>query len=288
MDGNFKVTVEQVQHTSAVPVEANSRLVSKVFSVTKDKDGDFNKLVTITLPFDVSTIDPSKVELAVFWFNENTNKWIQLDNIKIDWIGGKASGDVNHFTKFAVLAMVKSDGTATKPVDNLIDISGHWAEQSIQRLIALGAINGYSNNSFQPDNRITRAEFVSILVKAFKLKQDGGQTFTDTKHHWASDAIGKAVSAGIVTGYSTEHFGPDDPITREQMALMVMRAAGIKPMDTAVVPFVDSAQISSWSQSAVAAVQEKGIISGYVDGSFKPQNLATRAEAATVIVKILK
>ncbi|MCR8634275.1 S-layer homology domain-containing protein [Paenibacillus radicis (ex Xue et al. 2023)] len=68
---------------------------------------------------------------------------------------------------------------------------------------------------------------------------------------------------------------------------MVMRAAGIQK-GTGAVSFVDSAQISSWAQAAVAAVQEKEIIAGYYDGSFKPQNLVTRAEAVTVIVKSLK
>ncbi|WP_171655962.1 S-layer homology domain-containing protein [Paenibacillus foliorum] len=287
MDGNFKVTVEPLKDTSATPVEAGTKLVSEVFSITKDKDGNFNKLVTITLPFDKSTIDPSKVELAVYWFNENTKKWIKLDNIKVDLTNGKVSGDTMHFTKFAVLATAKADEAAVKSVVNLTDISGHWAEQSIQRLVSLGAINGYSDNSFKPNSRITRAEFVAILVKAFKLEKSEGQSFADTKTHWASDAIAKAVSAGIVTGYSVDRFGPDDSITREQMALMVTRAAGIKP-GTGAVSFTDSGQISGWAQSAVAAVQEKGVIAGYSDGSFKPQNLATRAEAVTVIVKSLK
>ncbi|MFD0677255.1 MULTISPECIES: S-layer homology domain-containing protein [unclassified Paenibacillus] len=287
MNGSFKVTVEQVKDTTVMPVDANTKLVSEVFSITKDKDGDFNKLVTITLPFDKSTIDPGKVELAVFWLNENTNKWIKLDNIKVDLASVKVSGDVLHFTKFAVMATAKPGEASAKPGVSLTDLSDHWAEQSIQRLVSLGAISGYPDNSFQPNNRITRAEFVAILVKAFKLESSGGQPFADTKSHWASDAIAKAVTAGIVTGYSADRFGPDDPITREQMALMVMHAAGIQ-QGTGAVSFVDSSQISSWAQAAVAAVQEKEIIAGYNDGSFKPQNLATRAEAATVIVKSLK
>jgi len=167
------------------------------------------------------------------------------------------------------------------------DIAGHWAEGKIKELIALGAISGYPDGTFKPNNSITRAEFTSILVKAFQLDKQDGHVFTDTKSHWAEEVISTAASYGIVSGYSDEVFGPNDNITREQMAVMVMRAAGLEPV-AEKLSFADSESIAGWAREAIAAAVKNGIISGYPDNSFRPQGKATRAEAATVIAKALR
>jgi hypothetical protein len=152
--------------------------------------------------------------------------------------------------------------------------------------VALGAIGGYPDGTFKPDNNITRAEFVTILVKAFALEAKTGHVFADTSQHWAKDSISTAASYGIVNGYNENTFGPDDTITREQMAVMIMKAAQLTPA-TAELTFVDSQSISSWAQQAMATVVQNGIISGYPDNSVRPQGKATRAEAVTVIVRAL-
>ena len=88
--------------------------------------------------------------------------------------GNTITVEVDHFTKFAVLVQTKAQpGTLT-------DISGHWAENNIRELVALGAIGGYPDGTFKPDNNITRAEFVTILVKAFALRAKTGHVFADT------------------------------------------------------------------------------------------------------------
>ena len=109
--------------------------------------------------------------------------------------------------------------------------------------------------------------------------------FSDTSGHWARDSIKTAAAHGIVSGYSENSFGPNDPITREQMAVMISRAANLS--DGEGKTFADSNQIADWAQAAVAAVSGKNIISGYPDNTFRPQAYATRAEAVTVIVKAL-
>lgn len=285
---DVKVTVKVVSNTSSLPMPSVMKLISQVFEITKDQVGKFDKPVTITLNFDKSKVDLEKYDLAIFWLNEETKQWIKLDNIKVDLAAGKVSGDVDHFTKFAVLAVEKQAPVVPLPAKvELTDIKGHWAEANILKLVETGAISGYPDKTFRPNNNITRAEFATVLVKAFKLEQKTGKVFADTANHWAKDYIATAAAYGIVSGYDVNKFGPNDLITREQMAAMVVKAAGL---DTALTSktFTDSASISAWAVDAVNTAVNKEIIKGYPDNSFKPQGKATRAEAVTVIVNALK
>ena len=170
----------------------------------------------------------------------------------------------------------------------LKDISGHWAEDIIVELVNSGAVSGYPNATFQPDKKITRAEFTTILVKALKLEGKTGKDFADITNHWAKDVIITAASHGIVNGYDADNFGPDNNITREQMAVMIVKAAQLNKNDGESKQFIDNDKISSWAAEAVAIASQHQIITGYPDNSFKPQGEATRAEAATVIIKALK
>lgn len=171
-------------------------------------------------------------------------------------------------------------------IEMLKDIAGHWAENNIQELVALGAISGYPDGTFKPDNNITRAEFATVLVKAFQLEPQSGKIFKDTAGHWAQETISTAASYGIVSGYSADTFGPDDLITREQMAVMVVKAAKLTPA-AVELSFTDSAGISEWAREAMTTAVANGIINGYPDNTVRPQGSATRAEAVTVIVNAL-
>jgi len=167
------------------------------------------------------------------------------------------------------------------------DISGHWAAESINQLFRTKSLSGYPDGTFRPDNTISRAEFATILVKEFNLNSVKGKVFEDTSSHWASDYITAAAEHGIVKGYNDTLFGPDDPITREQMVVMLVKAAHIDTFNSADLAniFTDSSQISDWAKDAVFAANKSGILSGYPNGNFRPQGQASRAEAANVIVK---
>lgn len=172
------------------------------------------------------------------------------------------------------------------PTGSLKDITNHWAGERINNLVAQGAIKGYPDGTFQPDATITRAEFTTVVVKAFNLTNSNGKVFTDTSGHWAKDYIATATAAGIVGGYNDNVFGPNDPVTREQMAAMVVKAANLT-VAAAENQFADSSGIAGWAQKAVATAVNNQIIRGYPDNTFKPGGKATRAEAVTVIVNAL-
>jgi hypothetical protein len=278
---NFIVKVAKVSDVSGLTLPEGGQLVSEVLEITKDVKGDFTKPVTITMKFDKSKVD-SEAEVALYYYDTATKTWIKLDNIKVDWEKGTVSGEINHFTKFAVIAV-----TPEKAPPVLTDIAGHWAEADIKTLVEKGAIAGYPDKTFRPNNNITRAEFATVLVKAFELEAKEGKVFTDTATHWAKEDIATANAYDIIKGYSDEKFGPNDQITREQAAVMIAKAADLTASEQAPV-FSDSAKISDWARAAVAAAAEAEIIKGYPDGSFRPQGQATRAEAVTIIVRAMK
>jgi len=169
----------------------------------------------------------------------------------------------------------------------LRDIVGHWAEGIIRAMVTRGVARGYPDGSFKPDNKISRAEFAVFLVRAFQLESESGKVFSDTAKHWAKDAIATAAAHKIVEGYDAGTFGPDDLITREQMALMIVRAAELKPVSSELF-FTDSNHISEWARGALASATENGIMTGYPDNTVRPRSRATRAEALTVIFKAIK
>ena len=177
-----------------------------------------------------------------------------------------------------------------KPVENYYsDIASNWAAEDIDLLADLGVVTGKPDGTFRPDSEITRAEIVAILVRLYDLNSDDMVLFDDTKDHWASGYISIAASLGYVNGFDAKHFGPDDQLTREQMAVMTARIAELQE-DTSggnPVPFTDKDRISSWALSAVTSVFQNGVISGYPDGTFRPSAKITRAEACHMIVNLI-
>ena len=278
LTGTSAVEVKVAKVTAPPSVPTGFRFVGNVyeFRVGGKTSYTFSKKVTVTLTFDPGRLGQGEIP-AVYYYDQAGKKWVKLaGEVK----GSTVTVQADHFTMFAVLAEVK-------PADqSLRDIAGHWAEDNIKRLIVQGAIGGYPDGTFKPENRIARAEFATILVKAFKLEPQKGKVFADTADHWAQDSVGTAAHYGIVTGYDANTFGPNDNITREQMAVMVMKAAQLTPA-TNGLSFQDDTSISDWAREAVATAVGKGIIKGYPDNTFRPQGPATRAEAVTVVVNAL-
>lgn len=274
-----EVKIEKVSTSPEVPV--GLRVLGNVYelSVGGKKSYSFDRKVTITFRFDPNALSPGEIP-SVHYYDEESGQWVNL--------GGKVSGNtisvgIDHFTRFAVMSVTESE----EQEQALTDIIGHWAEDSIKELVSLGAITGYPDQTFKPNDKITRAEFATILAKAFMLESKTSKVFNDTASHWAKDAISTAAAHGIVNGYSDTAFGPDDNITREQMAAMIVRAA---KLDTVAleISFTDSASISAWAKEGVATAVKNGVIKGYPDNTVRPRGNATRAEAVTVIVNALQ
>lgn len=175
----------------------------------------------------------------------------------------------------------------TKPEATMKDISGHWAEATIKDFISKGYINGYADNTFRPNNSITRAEFVTIVNNYFGLTKSSGKVFNDTKTHWAKSAIDIAVTNGVCNGISTTEFKPNDPITREQASVMISNYKKLSDKDhDKINNYSDKNQVSSWAKDGVEGMIKKGYMSGYSDNTFRPKNHITRAEAVVTLSRV--
>ncbi len=164
----------------------------------------------------------------------------------------------------------------------LTDIKGHWAEKEITVLEQKGIINGYDDNTFKPDNTLTRAEFVTMLIKIVSIDEVGENIFADIKEdEWYYNAAVKAASMGIVNGING-NFMPNENITREQLAVMIYRALG-KNEKLNKADFADWNNVSEYAEEAISYLTANGIMSGYPDSTVRPQGSTTRAEAAKLL-----
>lgn len=175
----------------------------------------------------------------------------------------------------------------TAAFDDLKDVA--WAEEAINSLTALGAVNGKSDRIFAPNDLIKRAEFVKILVLALGINTENASCdFEDVKNSWSSVYVAAAHNAGIVNGISDTLFGAENTILREEGAAMLYRAA--QSMNTSAESeelFSDDGEISEYAREAVYTLKAKGIISGRGANEFAPKSGMTRAEAAKLIYQTI-
>lgn len=163
------------------------------------------------------------------------------------------------------------------------DVSdGHWAKSYINDLSGKKYLSGYEDGTYKPDNYVTRAEFAKILTNIFGVIDKSGVELADVADAaWYADTMKIAVKAGYITGYADGTVKPDDKITRQEAAVMVYRAWGLSPEGS--INFTDNNEIADWASNQIATLVSKNVISGYADGSFKPNNYITRAEVAKII-----
>lgn len=165
-----------------------------------------------------------------------------------------------------------------------------WYHDYVYDLVYRGVVNGMTATTYEPEGKLTRAQFVKLLAcslaDAETLKTyEGKHPFKDSEGHWAEAYIAWAKDKGIVEGVSATEFAPEAPITREQMATIFGRYAlkqGIElpKSDNAAGSFPDADKISEYAREFVELMRIAGILNGYEDGTFRPQGNATRAEAA--------
>lgn len=170
--------------------------------------------------------------------------------------------------------------------------SGSWYEKAVVELYQQGIVNGISRDQFGPNAVLTRAQFVTLLGNWLGWKDDPALKldFKDSIPAYAVPAVKIAVSKGIVQGFPGGLFKPDAPLTRAQMSVMLYNALQDKGADLSGgegVTFTDRAAIPGWASEAVQAMARKGYIKG-MNGSFKPQDTATRAQAASLIYQLTK
>ena len=259
------------------PTEINSKGETKATYVANDKPGT----VTITATYKDTEGNEKSASVKVT---------VKKASTTTGGNDGTTSGGGPSIIAPGNTGAVTTPNTNTNYKPDFQDLdSVEWARTAINGLAMRGMINGRDQYTFDPNANITRAEYCQILMGAINaLNAKGESTFADVPSTaWYYNAVSVASQLGIVSGYGDGNFGPNDLITRQDMALMTYKTAQImnkslEPVN-AEITFEDSHEISDYAFEAVMTLQKAGIINGMTDTTFEPHSNATRAQSAKVI-----
>jgi hypothetical protein len=180
--------------------------------------------------------------------------------------------------------VVETTQEVIEKIIDIVDIVGHWGEKYISKLMDLSVISGYGDGTFKPDKTITVAEFTKLHMAA--LGYDVGAA---TEGHWASGYIEEALKYGTIKQGEFRVEDYDREISRGEMARMIARSEDGYPGNWKEYKanITDYNKIPSKFQDSVVKAYTVGVISGYPDSSFKYDRSATRAEASTMIIRLI-
>lgn len=239
-----------------------------------------NGLYTWEVEGDIGTITPE----GIFTLADTVNK---EGKIKVS-VGGCTKEIPVHIADYPKVTV------------EFADTENHWAKDIISQMAGEGIINGIEEDGkllFKPDNNTTRAEFASMIVKYQGIDvsqyEDVSLDFTDSDEIplWAENIIKAAYSEGIIQGRinddGTVTFAPYDNITRAEAMTIIGRIIPDND-DLPNLPFADSAQIPDWAVEGMQKLYSIGVINGYEDNTILPNNNIKRAEAASILYKLMK
>ncbi len=175
-------------------------------------------------------------------------------------------------------------------VDGFNDIDNHWAKDKISKWTEEGRISGYPDGSFKPDDNITKAEFITLINNLYGYDEADGVNFSDVgSEAWYANQTAIAKSNRYMQWYQNNQLEPDEAISREDVSVIVAEILASKSNDpdTVLSSFEDGTMVEETHQSQVAALIEKGYLTGYPDGTYKPQGAITRAEVINLLDKVL-
>lgn len=213
-----------------------------------------------------------------------------LDGSNAEYVGGTVkdgtiTARLNHFSVYAALEYDKT-------FSDLKD--GHWAAQAVKRLAAKHAVKGEADGRFAPERPVTRAEFAAMLARTLGLTGEAGASFKDVApDQWFAGEVARLAQAGIVQGGPDGTFEPAKRITRQEMAVMIVRAYEYATGQQAASggeakAFRDIASVPEWSREAVLSAGRLGLVNGNAGGEFRPMGEGSRAESAQMIYNLMQ
>jgi len=217
-----------------------------------------------------------------------------VENVRVD---GKDKGSIEDFTyrDLAMNARIEVVFAEEMPMQmTFMDVSeGQWFYDDVYFVLSNGLFNGVSEQSFEPNVPMTRGMLVTVLYRLEGAPAiTGGSAFTDVAAgQWYTDGVIWATRKGVVNGYGDGRFGPNDPITREQMAAILFRFAQNKGYNMTaradLMTFADGSAVSSYAMDAISWANTNGLIGGRTETTLVPGGTATRAEVAAILYRFL-
>ncbi|CAG7589049.1 hypothetical protein PEPTYR26121_00928 [Peptoniphilus tyrrelliae] len=172
--------------------------------------------------------------------------------------------------------------TSTVFAKSFRDTRGHWAESSVDFITDKGIMSGYEDNTFKPNENMTRVEFYATVNSLAGYDKTYTVTFSDVNtSDWFYSDVAKGIKAGYITP-NTGKLNPEREITREEVAEILGYVYSLPQKEGATNEFGDRAKISESARGYVGALVDAGILRGYSDGNFYPRRSIRRSEAATL------
>ncbi|MDN4604964.1 endo-1,4-beta-xylanase [Paenibacillus sp. F6_3S_P_1C] len=239
--------------------------------------------VTVSVPYTPAALELVNAHQIVILYIDKQGQATAVPSGHYDTKSGSMVFKTTHFSTYAVAYVTKS----FDDVQNVL-----WAKQAVEAMAARDIIKGISDDSFAPAASITRADFITLLVRALELKGSGtnGAAFSDVQPtaHYA-EAVAIAKELGIASGFEDRTFKPDSSISRQDMMVLTakaLKAAGKQSAGNGnLAPYSDAASISTYAMDSVASLVGSGIVNGKND-KIAPAEPLTRAEAAMVLYRI--
>ncbi|HYG57496.1 MAG TPA: S-layer homology domain-containing protein, partial [Symbiobacteriaceae bacterium] len=234
--------------------------------------------------------------LRIFYYDPEGQAWVELGGV-VDPAAHSITVEVDHLTLFAVFEVKATvpvePGEPVEPPPGKLpfkDVEGHWALPHIARMVERGVVKGYDDNTFRPEAQVSRLEFAVMIARLLGLAPSGEPlAFTDSAGipDWARGQVSAAVQAGIITGRPDGSFDPNAPVTRAEVAVMLVRALKLRGLDVTpgTAAFTDG--LPGWAEAHVLAAARYGLVTGYQDGTFRAESTSTRAEAVTMLARFL-
>ncbi|MFB5679161.1 OmpL47-type beta-barrel domain-containing protein [Paenibacillus terreus] len=172
-----------------------------------------------------------------------------------------------------------------------VDIDKTFSRDKVKYLAAIGVVEGTTESTFEPNRAVTRAEYMAMMVRALKLPEasETELTFKDIDSRgWYVSELRTAIAYVVARGFSQNIFAPDAVINREQASKMIGNALQELPRRKISKVYKDENGISVWAKDEVMGLTQESLVKGYPDGTFRPKNNVTRAEAAEMIYNMLQ
>ncbi|MDR6882423.1 polysaccharide lyase family 8 super-sandwich domain-containing protein [Bacillus sp. 3255] len=181
------------------------------------------------------------------------------------------------------ITRAKNDTSIVNP----IDVTNHWSMASVTLFVKLGIVSGYEDGSFHPDASISRAEFATIVAKAFNINGSSNSvSISDVNNHWAKESIKALASLGIIDGYEDGTFKPDKKITRAEIIAIISRIVDLHAVKKERGSFSDIQ--GSWNGAQIQEAANAGLVEGRDTNIFAPEAPSSRAESLTIVLRALE
>ena len=251
---------------------------------------DGNRNITVTVPYGTDVTGM----IATFTTSVGATIQVGSENSGVALISDVTS--VN-YTNPVKLYVTSESGNVTRmytvTVEEGVSFSdvtaGAWYYENVMGAAENGYVSGYPDGTFKPMQSVTRAEFASMIAKAmgYDSDPDAGSAYPDVADdHWAKAAINFCAQNDIINGYDDGTFQPNKAITRQEAAAILNKAFELSvKYGVSTDLFPDNSSIAAWASDHVYAAKASGLMKGYEeDGTFRPNNQITRAEAASILM----